>query len=264
MKTKSLTLTAILLFALHIMSCSDDEDFKPITLKDDSRTTITMYYPAVTSGYSYSLEGGDGNYSIQSENNEIVTAEMISSADFRLKAINVGETTVTIEDNSQNKLILNIQVDYESHTYVIKNHDITIIGDDLTTNEKKAIREKYLAEIPVEAGGRYQFIYSDIANKKGDAFIYKSTLGSHRIETTFEFKELEHTNIPGIVSWGHEITINDEKRVLILGVYYPSPQSRRDMLVPMALVEDITQKVQGEYPKAELVFTSQVIDMNPY
>lgn len=250
--------TLLVVFVIGgFIGCNDD-DMEPITLKDRDVTTIKIYYTNSEAEHTYTLQGGDGHYIVKTGSEDIVTAEMISSVDLRLRVAGLGKTTVTITDNSQNTLILNIEVSYEIRNHVIVKHDVIIVGDDLTENEKKAIREKCLAEIPVKVGGSYQFIFSDPLNRKGEAIICTDALSSYRIETTFEFKEIE--DIDNFYPWGYEIVLDNEKRVFIIGRYYPS--TRAYMIVPTALMEDVTRKIQTEYPNAELVYTLQVIKWN--
>lgn len=245
------------LFAINIVSCSDDDDSKPITLKDEEETTITMIYSGTTTGYTFSLQGGNGNYFVKSGDEDVVTAEMINSVDFRIKAVNVGKTTVTITDNSQNTLVLNVIVDYETRNFKIKLHDVIVIGDDLTTNEKKAIQGKVYANIPVKIGGGYKFIHTDIETGNGKVIVYAEVFGDKGIETTFEYKKI--TNGTGISAWAYEIILNDEKRLLVIDRYNPSIRS--DQFVPIALVEDVTEEIKKEFPKIERVGAFQVIDL---
>lgn len=259
-----LLIAAVLTSGTIFFACSDDDDLKPITLKDREETTISLYYPNNT-GYSFPIEGGDGNYSVKSSDNDVVKAEMISPFDFGLEIVGIGETTVTVTDNSQNSLTLNVVVDYESHSFAIKQHDVTVVGDDLTENEKKAIREAELTRIPVKVGGGYKFIFTDLENGKGKAVIYTDTFGSTGMESTFEYKIFENEDEPSLKARGYEVIINNEKRAFILDRYNPSVVTKRfSENVTMALMEDVTLEVQQEYPKAETVYSSQVIEVKTY
>jgi hypothetical protein len=246
----------LFLLAISFAGCSGD-DLDPITLKDQQESTIYLYLSdyGMNTGSSFLLQGGDGDYSVKSSDAKIVVAEMISPFDLRLLSVGIGEATVTITDNSQNILILNIQVDYQTHNLPrIEELDVTIAGNDLTENEKKAIREKQLARIPVKPGGGYKFIFTDFVNKKGKAIIYTDTFGSDGIETTFEYKEFESPYVPGASSFGYEVMIGNEKRIFFLGMLnFPPPIGSR-----FALIEDVTQEVQVEFPKAEKVYASQI------
>lgn len=260
---KKITIILIIISILFsgFSSCSDDDNITPITLKDYEGTIIMLLYPSSSEdGTSFILEGGDGSYSVKSGDDKIVTAVMSSATELRLKAISVGETTITITDNANNMLVLDISTDYKTHNFIVKKHDIEIIGGDLTENEKKAISEKYIAEIPVNVDGGYKFIYTDIANNKGKTIIYPKLLGYEGMESTFEIVKIESSNIPQSAKWGYEVVINKKKRILVQGVYYPSVKSSESTRI--ALLEDITLKVQKEYPKAELVYTSQLVQMN--
>lgn len=260
MKTKNSMLIGVLSLIICFAGCRDDDNQKPLELKDIEGTAVTIYFDSEPPVHSYTLQGGDGNYKIKSENSEVVTAEMISSVDFRLEAKNIGETTVTIIDNSQNILTLNVHIQYRTNQIIIKAHDVFIVGDDLAGNEKKAIQEKQLAEIPVKVGGGYKFIFTDYPSQAGKAIIYPEKFDSNGIETTFKTQKITIDESTESATTGYEIVINDEKRLLVISRYYPS--TRAETLVPMALLEDVTSKVQVEYPKAESVFTVQVIELN--
>lgn len=119
MKAKGLIFIGVLFFIICFTGCNDDDKLNPIELKDITETNITILFNTETPVHTYTLQGGDGNYKIKSENSEIVTAELISPINFRLEAKSIGEATVTITDNSQNILKLSIYIKYESHRFVI-------------------------------------------------------------------------------------------------------------------------------------------------
>lgn len=258
--SKLSTLVTLLLFLVTFNACNDDEELKPITLKDNEDiTTINLKFPDIEgNGYSFPLQGGDGYYSVLSDNKDVVTAEMISSIDLKLNIIGLGKTTVTITDNSNNILVLTVTVNYEIHRYKIKEQSVEIKGDDLTQNEIKAIKEKQLANIPVKVGGGYEFIFTDLANNKGQVIIYSETFGIEGKEYPFELKKIKSPIIPESSNWGYEVTINDEKRTFIRGRYY-NTSTRLEIIVPLALLEDVTDKVKEEYPKVEATCTFQAI-----
>ncbi len=257
MKSISLTRYLSIISLFLFLSCNNDDDIKPISLRDSDETTFTMYYPNY-GGYSFPLTGGDGSYRVQSADPTIIKAEMISDADISLEALALGQTTVTITDYSQNTLILHITVDYNSDRFKIVKHDITIMGGDLTENERNEIRERYLPSIPIKVGGGYKFIYTetDGADGRGKAIIYPDSYGSNGIETIFE-REWKSGIVESMQIY--TVVLNNETRAFVFQRYYPSSKATENS--PVALVEDITKKVQEEYPQAELVFTSQVIDV---
>lgn len=240
------------------VSCSDDDDTKPISLKNIEDTTISLFYPNETK-YSITIQGGDGNYSVKSANEEVVKAEMISAIDVSFTVIGLGETKVTITDNSQNSLVLTVIVDYETHKYIVLKYDVRVEGGDLTENEKKAIIEKQLSKMPVKVGGGYKFIFTDMPNAKGKLIYYTDKYEGSKIEEiAFEGKEHDNPNFTGSFKWGYQFVLNNETRFLVFGRYYPTTKSTEK--VPAALMEDVTQEVKIEYPKAELVIVSQQVD----
>ncbi|MBK5722699.1 hypothetical protein JGH11_17640 [Dysgonomonas sp. Marseille-P4677] len=169
-----------------------------------------------------------------------------------LEVKGLGTTKITITDKSQNSLTLDVIVDYLTYNFVVVKHDILIVGGNLTENEKKAISEEYLTEIPVKVGGGYRFIFTDLWHSEGgEALIYTDKFGDNAIETTFEKGRIVHTPV-------YEIIINDVKRIFAYGSYVSPTKS--DMIVPVALFEDITPIVKAKYPNAELVLSEQKIE----
>lgn len=256
---------------ISLTSCNDDaNDLLPITLRDKEDPNITILYRGQELGLNYFLQGGDGIFSVQSGNDEVVSAKLILPNDLSLTIKGLGKTIVVVTDDSQNSLVLDVQVDYETHNWVVVRHDVTIYGDDLTENEKKAIQKKLLTQIPVKVGGGYKFIHSDVPNNKGKAIIYPENYGYDGIEIPFEYKEIENKIFPESSPWGYEIemTIDNEKRFFVLGRYNPNPTTtlatRMSMPEEIALKENVTEKVQIEYPKAELVYSSQVVERKSY
>lgn len=259
LKTSIIT-NVVLAISILFYSCSDDDKIiSPIRLKDKITTiNLTYSFSSDEADYYHLIEGGDGNYSVESDNNTIVSAEYLAPIkSLSLKVYGLGETTVTITDQSSNKLILTVVVDYRKECRVVKKHDIHIWGDDLTENEKKTISEEYLAQIPVKVGGGYDFIYNNVSNLKGKAIIYTDNYGNKGKETIFDIVKV---SIPdGASMQGYEININGEKRTFIIGKY--TPLTKAIAPVTVALMEDITKKVQIDYPKVEMVYTSQVIEV---
>lgn len=268
MKTIKFTIVAILLLNIGLfVACSDDDNISPITLKDyeEVEPNINLVYPAETGEYHFRIQGGDGNYSVTTNNPEIISPEIIQLSEFsasdinlKMKVLGIGNAKITITDKSQNSLILNVTADYLTQKFIVKKHEITIIGGDLTENEKKAISEKHLADIPAKVNGGYKFIYTDRTNNRGITIIYPNMFGSEGIETSFEIKEVKNENYPEATTVsGYEVLFNNEKRIFVLDIYYPSTKDIGPVVY--ALKENITQNVQIEYLKAELVYTSQVV-----
>ena len=246
----------LLLVGATFDSCSDDDDndkIQPIRI-NDGLVGIGLSYPS--NPYICNLTGGDGNYTVESNDKEVVTVEMNSSVDFKINVIALGETTITITDQSQNTETLSVTVDYRNDKFAVKHLDITIVGD-LTENEKKAISEKYLSQVPVKVNGGYKFIYSEAPYDKGTVTIYPDVYEDKGVETTFEMKKTEY-DYPNISNLAYEIVIDGEKRTFFRGYYKPS--TRESEVRPKALMEDITAKVQVDYPNVKSVYTSQVVE----
>lgn len=270
MKPYKLLQFAIVVFTISALfcACSDDDKTTPITLRDTESSTINLIYPN-TNKLGYTIQGGDGDYSVKTNNPEVVLPEIVkltdvSSSDknLSLQVVGLGSAKVTITDQSQNSLTLDITVDYLTHKYAVKLIDVRVAGGDLTENQKKAIIEQQTARNPVKVNGGYKFVFNDDQNTKGEANIYAKNYGSEGIKTTFNIVEFEETVLPNSYKWGYEFAVNNEKRTFVIGQYIPILKS--SPVIPMALIEDATQVVQKEYPKAESVIIYQVIERVDY
>lgn len=271
MKLIKFSLLTIVMFTLSAMFCAcsdDDNTTTPITLKDKEDTTFKINYPT-DHEYRYIIEGGDGDYSVKTDNPEVIVPEIIklteassSNQNLRLKVIGLGFAQVTITDKSQNSRTLDITVDYKSDNYKVKLIDVRVTGGDLTENQKKVIEEKELARNPVKVGGGYRFIFNDTPNKKGEASIYSITHGQNASKVVFNTIEYGQPIFPNSYSWGYGLTINNEERNFVLGMYYPKTRDLAPQI--MALIEDVTESVQKEYPKAESVIIFQVVEIRKY
>lgn len=253
-----MTITSVTISAFFC-TCDSDVVLTPIELINIEETTIGLIYPNdIPIGYT--IEGGDGNYSVISDNPEIVLPKIVQITDASatnknliLEAKSIGTTKITIKDNLQNSLVLDVRVDYLKLSYQVEVHDILISGGDLTESEKNAISDEYLSEIPVNVHGGYTFIFTDINRTEGHALIYIDKFGNNEFITTFERKRIDNN------SYIYEIIIKDIKRSFRLSQSYYSPPLRMTMPPALSFFEDITTIVKEKYPKVERARTEQVL-----
>lgn len=270
MKTGGLA-ALMMLLAVGLAGCKKENGYDPITLPDVEGSTVEMFWLGEHSGvYTWRLRGGDGNYSVRSDDARVAAVENMQTrdADLYLKPTGLGETTVTVTDGAGNSFALTVRVKYETHRFVVTRHDVTVAGgDDMTPDEMRAIREWQLAEMPVKVGGGYEFTFTDFkdaVNGGGTAVVYPEKFGSGGIETTFERREVGYASEGG--DFGtytvYEVVMDGEKRIFAMIDYIPSHQSeestRLTFVNPLALIEVVTEKVRAEYPRVVSAYTSQV------
>lgn len=254
---------ATLLFSictLLISSCNDDDSLDPISLKDMDISDIKLNYPA-SSTYTYPLQGGDGNYKVNCNKPEVVDAQISESNHEKVLCLTVqalGDAIVTITDDSQNTLVVNVKVDYYTQRFVVSKQDVFITGD-LRDSEKKAITEKALETIPVKVSGGYKFIYTDPEEPTGKVLVYKEKYGGEAIEGTFKRTSAttEHPVTGEHEYHSYELTLPGEQRVFIMQEYKPSERS--SMIPLFAFYEDVKDRFTTDYPLLERVHTAQVI-----
>lgn len=260
--TRILTTVLFSLCMVLLSSCSEDDGFAPISLKDRDGSNIKLYYPG-TQVTSYLLQGGDGNYTMTCDKPEVVEAKLVRSMDspemlLELTALTLGDATITITDKSDNSLLININVDYYTQEFIVSNYDVFLTGN-LDDSDKKALAEKAAATIPVKVGGGYKFVYTDAEEAIGNVFMYKEKYGSQPVEGTFERKNIKQEDDTfGTVGYiNYELTFPDGKYTFRFTTYQPS--NRTSVMPVVAFYEDVLEKFSADYPALESVYTAQIL-----
>lgn len=252
-------LLRILLLLIFITSCNK-EGIEPITLHYVENNSISMVYPN-TDKHSISIIGGDGKYSVSCNNVSVLEVELVQEKKMiLLKPQSIGNAIVTISDESGHSYLLNVNIYYSVLSLIVEKQDVIVIGDKLSEVQKAEIQQKAILTLPVKVNGGFKFIYNnDKELNKGQVFIYKENYNINAIESVFEFKRIE-IEVNGFIQTHpvYVITIDGKQREFIVNKYV-APQSKSDMIVPMALNEDITEQFKTEYPDVEFVFTQQRI-----
>lgn len=258
--THVLTILLFTLCTYLVSSCTGEEDYTPISLRDIESPNLNLQYPPARI-YAYLLQGGDGNYTVSCNQPETVEAKIVSGDSpndvaLSLKTLSRGDAVITIADNSGNSLLVNVKVDYYTEAFVVNDHD-TFISGDLSEAEKTEVKEKALRTIPVKKSGGYKFVYTDGNEAKGTVYMYKEKYGEKAVEGTFERRRTEGSEETGINGYVlYELTFAGEKHFLKMTGYQPS---RTSVVVPIAFYEDVKELFIADYPMLESVHTAQVL-----
>jgi len=263
-KIKTLAWTLFVLFSTFSWISCDKDTEEPLSLYDVENNSLELYYGAKG---GVTIVGGDGNYSFSTES-PLVKAEMTYSNYVLFEALNVGDATVTITDQSGHSCVLKIHIGYYSENIVVAKLDATVVGDNMTVGQQKELKEKALATIPVKVGGGYKFVYTDKVNSisgeedlnplKGRVYIYSETYGKEPIEGTFEkttYKEGDGQNFSYYTYTLHYKGLN---RTLLFQEYIGAV-ARSVEFRTYQLAEDLKEQYKTDYPNVEQVYTSQVI-----
>lgn len=206
--------------------------------------------------------GGDGHYSISNSNEAVVNVAMTNESIY-ITPLSIGNSTVTITDNSGGSCTLNVKVHYSEQTWIIDKQDVVVIGDKLSEVQKAEIEQKAILTLPVKVNGGFKFVYNNSEEvNKGQVFIYNDKFSGEAIESVFELKQFK-IEINGFIQTHpvYVITINGKQREFIVNKYV-APKSTGDMIVPMSLNEDLTEQFKADYLDVESVYTQQRI-INP-
>lgn len=214
---------------------------------------VKIEYPALEKTQLVII-GGDGSFTISNSDATKLKVD-INDRLIDLTPLSTGEITLTINDQSKNSYILNVSISYIERQFSIDKQDVVVVGDKLSTEQKKQIELEATATIPIEVNGGYRFVYNNSEDRnKGQVFIYKNSFSDKAIESTFEIK---YNQKEGYSYRSYIISIDGKQREFILNKYITTTKS--DMVVPIAFIEILTEQFKTEYPNIECVYTQQRI-----
>lgn len=244
----------IVFFTFGWISCKK-ETTEQLSLVNIENNVTKLYYG---SKGGVTIIGGDGKYAFSCES-PLLKAEMTYSNYILFEPLGVGDALVTINDSSGNSYILNVTVAYKSESVVVAKLDATVVGDNMTVGNQKALKAKALATIPVKVGGGYKFVYTegeDLEKTKGTVFIYPDKYGNNGIAGTFERVIIkgDDGNYSHIT---YSLHYNDITHTFIRWLSKPTEQLSEYQ--PGQFVEDLKAQYQTAYANVEQVFTSQFI-----
>jgi len=251
---------ALFLSLFICLSCSDSDKDDPISLPDIENNTMYFILPTDAT-YSKTIQGGDGNYSVASANEQVMQVKLSNGKNIVFEALTTGETTVTIRDKSNNSYVLNVKVSYSEQNFIVTKCEVVITGDKLTVEEKKEIEEKALASIPVKVEGGYKFIYNNMELPKGDVYIYPEKMDGKSEKGSFErFREEDEENNTYYLRY--KITTDKGTYDFVFVPYY-GPDRSSDIHVKFQFIEDLTEIYKADYENIEKVYSVQRLTYLP-
>lgn len=173
-------LAKILLFSLSLLSisllsCSESEDsVLPIELAYESPDVVfDNENPRMTMmGYETServllIRGGQGEYRVESSNNSVAEARCEGNR-LLVRPIGAGKTNVIIRDESGCDYWLSVSVGYPFYKYAVIDNRVSLQGEGLTDDEKKALEKEMLeAQTGPAVLESYAFVYKNEAKSEG-------------------------------------------------------------------------------------------------
>lgn len=183
----------LIVVILSFMACKDDHgliylisatDHQQIT---DGKLEINLF----SKGEKFLIRGGEGNYTIKNENEEIVDYRYDGDT-LTFIPVSIGATTTLIADRSGNSYTLSISVNNPQSNYRVDSISATVEGDELTKGEEAELIARITEDAPVQPGGRMLFTYSDASLTYGDLKIFPNNTGNYQIgifERTLKYAE---------------------------------------------------------------------------
>ncbi len=259
MKYTHLPLTVLITLCLFFFVSCDNDKVSPIKLKDFDESVLRLSYPD-DGQYTYTVEGGNGEYTASSQDPDVVSARMVKS-DLQLIVKGLGKTKVVVTDESDNSFSVDVHVDYYMLQMRVSKLQVHITGE-IEEADKKVLTEKALATFPIAVGGGWQFVFMDKERISGEVYmIQPDTTDSRALKSDFTVRVLKEGD-PGS-EYGryiYDLTIDGKERSFIWTTQqYLS--TRLSVVAPVLFVEDMTEQFKEEYPGVKEVLTVQTLQL---
>lgn len=275
MKTKHLAgILSLFLCTIFLISCNNDDKLAPITLGYEGSQyqfsgTIYGLTPFSKETDPLSIKGGDGNYKVTNDNEEVVRLKF-DGKKISLKPLKLGEAIITIEDGSGNVCTLPITISYHKLVHEVSIVNIIVKGDNITAEDKIKLGREMTASYPNSV---YRFTFKNAEDSKGTAlFSYEN--GEEK-EYEFELEQVLLDEEDAILineryklNQYSRVTIKDDNGDAIDTFYITKDFSfllkaeTRMNSAPMpryCLIRDLTEQYQETYPQMEHAYLIQVI-----
>lgn len=263
-------LIAIFLLSGCLISCDKDDNKKlqpieAISIKGNSTLNLENRFlflsPFNSEGLTYQIKGGDGNYAVTGSTNSEKILEIVFNGEFlTLTPKSVGETAVSIKDQSDNDLLLYVKIQYHTVTYALSDsYQPYVAGENITMKEKKEIEEDIKPAFPNRTN--YEFTFTTAENNSGIVTIYlKEGKYNNVIKGEFEMKqekfEYNNLSIPCLT-----YNVKTEETTYTFYQVYGSGIINETRLanppIRYVFIEDQTTKYKEKYPAVEKVLLIQ-------
>lgn len=256
MKIKHLIGGALLSLCLatFFTSCSDDDNYSPITLSyaEEGDSPLTngnnLTISPFSDGESFRIIGGNGAYTINNDNENVVDFRFDGNV-LTVMPKTLGEVSLRISDHAGNRLTLNITVAYPEVTYPIGHVYAEIAGGALTLDEKKIIEAAIISASAVKPTGKYVFTYTQPNMTEGIVSIYPTE------NTTAQFGTFE-LNKPVSEQGDTEIQIHLTNNMEFTYILTEMTNSEGTYKV---FQEDVTDTYKGNFPNLTKAYCMQIV-----
>ncbi len=152
----------LILLALHVVACSsNDDDENNIRFYLSSKEVIYVRTTSVGE-VLLSIQNTDGGYTVQSNDEEIATANIKSNSTISIKGKKAGSTTITVTDSQRRTASLDITIYTKKALCNIEQCDAEVQIENPTAEDQAEIdriKAEMLSEM-LPSGGLFQFTYT--------------------------------------------------------------------------------------------------------
>lgn len=254
MNTRDLCKVILLAFSSFcFVACGDDNEPVSLihtggneTLIDLTSNTLTL--SPFSSGESFYINGGDGAYTIDNSNEEVVNFAY-DGRTLTLKPLAQGEAVITIQDRDNDTYLLRVVVSYPTESFEVLSVAAEAKGNELTQMETTLLQQQMETDLPVNVGGQFRFTYMVPDSTQGELEMVPAG-NALPLKGVFQSAtKYFETGTPYT-----EITVSLTSGDKFVYACYPANADST-----YTLAQDVTERYKSAYPKVQQAITYQYI-----
>lgn len=236
-----------------LMACGEDNGPLSLINTEGNETLIditgnTLQLSPFSKGESFYIDGGDGAYTIDNNNDEVVTFSYDGRI-LTLCPVAQGSAVITIQDHDNHIYQLQVEVAYPKQTFEVTAVDAKAIGDDLTQMETELLQEQIQSDIYVGVGGKFAFTYMVPDSTEGE--VEMIPVGS-RLSRKGVFQSGVKYAEDGTLYEAMTIHLTSGEEVIYSWYQVPSDSS-------YVLTQDVTEYYRLEYSKVQEAYAVSIL-----
>lgn len=248
-------------------SCEDDyrdmvlfegpEPIYQIGTCDNLISSVTLYLTD-SDGIVLGIDGGDGDYSLETGDANIATVEFVKGNNEyqRIRIVPKGEssTTITVGDSSGKKTVLRVQVyEYFKIVWNVRQRGFGLVNGNVADESWRTIQMDIEKQLTMKMNGRYEMIPTD----KGDIFrgggtlhVYPDADSETPLTGTYETVEGDDSSMNFRFLYNGEVHVFTAKNPL-------TPVTRTDPIQPILMWEEVTSLSPVVLPEGCKVYQAE-------
>lgn len=221
----------------------------------DNQLGSLSFYMTRPNGIVVGVDGGDGKYSVSSNDDAVATAVFVQSENGYQRILvtptGVGNALITVRDGNGGSALLSVKVDECVKRIWNKLRESIAVVGNVTDEEEKAIAESFENFFTVKVGGRYELIPDDESNIWGGG-----VLRVYPDDTAVAPLVGRYDQVPVGENQrrGYKFAYGDEEHIFYVGVPDEVASTKMSVASYVDFWEDVTDVCPVQIPEGTEVY----------